>query len=86
VNPLGEALATLVAAPFQLMRDAMRLWWRWKHSGRLLILILGGVGGLYLIGGVAGSQGARFDYFSAAFWALAALGFAALLIFKGGLV
>jgi hypothetical protein len=77
---IGGALVTLAAglAVAKLppvvdhFIDPIRLW---------VITGLAGVGLLYFGGGVAGSYGAQFDYFSAGWWAVLATACAALLIF-----
>jgi hypothetical protein len=63
----------------------------WAHGVPALLRPIGGyvIGGLaglgllYLVVGVHGSQGARFDLLQAFWWCAAAAGCAALLVFKG---
>jgi hypothetical protein len=51
----------------------------WKATAAIAALA-----GLYLVVGVAGSHGARFDFMAAFWWGALALGCAGLLIFIGG--
>jgi hypothetical protein len=51
--------------------------------GGYLVAGMAAFGLLWLVVGVHGAHGARFDFMSAFWWAVAAIGCVALLIFKG---
>lgn len=51
-----------------------------------LLPAMGGFGGVLLVGGIHGANGASFDFLDMLFWIAVAIGCAALLVFEGHLV